>query len=80
MPGTEKEIAVGIAEAARRIGVSARTLATLIAQDGLPSRKVGRRRIIPVSALERSSRKENEHGPQKENPQAQDYGQEECAF
>jgi excisionase family DNA binding protein len=52
MPGTEKEIAVGIAEAARRIGVSARTLATLIAQDGLPSRKVGRRRIIPVSALE----------------------------
>lgn len=52
MPGTEKEIAVGIAEAARRIGVSARTLATLIAQDELPSRKVGRRRIIPVSALE----------------------------
>ena len=52
MPGTEKEIAVGIAEAARRIGVSARTLATLIARDELPSRKVGRRRIIPVSALE----------------------------
>lgn len=52
MPGTEKEIAVGVAEAARRIGVSARTLATLIARNELPTCKVGRRRIVPVSALE----------------------------
>jgi excisionase family DNA binding protein len=52
MPGTEKEIAIGIAEAARRIGVSTRTLATLIARDEIPSRKVGRRRIIPIAALE----------------------------
>jgi len=52
MPGHEKEIAVGIAEAARRIGVSTRTLATLIAREEIPSRKVGRRRIVPVAALE----------------------------
>jgi excisionase family DNA binding protein len=52
MSGTEKELAVGISEAARRLGVSSRTLATLIAQDDLPSRKIGRRRIIPVAALE----------------------------
>lgn len=52
MPTTEKEIAVGISEAARRLGVSTRTLATLVAQNEIPSCKVGRRRIIPVSALE----------------------------
>lgn len=52
MPGTEKELAVGIAEAARRLGVSGRTLATLISQNELPSCKIGRRRIIPVTALE----------------------------
>ncbi len=52
MSGTEKEIAVGIAEAARRLGVSTRTLATLVAQKEIPSRTVGRRRIIPVAALE----------------------------
>lgn len=52
MSGAEKEIAVGISEAARRLGVSARTLANLIAQNDIPSCKVGRRRIIPVTALE----------------------------
>jgi excisionase family DNA binding protein len=52
MPGTEKEIAVGISEAARRIGVSVRTIATLIAENDLPSCKIGRRRIVPVAALE----------------------------
>lgn len=48
----ETVIAVGVAEAARRLGLSARTVATLIARRELPSRKVGRRRIIPVTALE----------------------------
>lgn len=52
MSGTEKEIAVGIAEAARRLGVSTRTMAALIARDEIQSRKVGRRRIIPITALE----------------------------
>ena len=52
MPGTEKELAVGIAEAAHRLGVSSRTVATLISQNELPSCRIGRRRIIPLAALE----------------------------
>ena len=44
--------AVNIPEAARRLGLSARTVATLVARGHLKSRKVGRRRIIPVVALE----------------------------
>jgi len=52
MQGDEKVLAVSIAEAARRLGISARTVATLIATGELASRKIGRRRIIPVSVLE----------------------------
>jgi excisionase family DNA binding protein len=48
----ETVLAVGMPEAARRLGLSTRTVATLIARQELPSRKVGRRRIIPVVALE----------------------------
>lgn len=48
----ETVLAVGIAEAARRLGLSPRTVATLLSTQELPSRKVGRRRIIPVHALE----------------------------
>jgi excisionase family DNA binding protein len=48
----ETALAVGIPEAARRLGLSARTIATLIARRELPSRRVGRRRIIPIAALE----------------------------
>jgi len=57
-------IAVGIAEAARRLGLSARTVATLVSRCQLASRKVGRRRIIPVLALENFLRgdRETEHG------------------
>jgi excisionase family DNA binding protein len=48
----ESRLAVGMAEAALRLGLSARTIANLIRRNELPSRKVGRRRIIPVAALE----------------------------
>jgi excisionase family DNA binding protein len=48
----ETVLAVGIVEAARRLGLSARTVATLVSRHELPSRRVGRRRIIPVAALE----------------------------
>ena len=48
----ESVLAVGVAEAARLLGLSARTVATLVSRRELPSRKVGRRRIIPVTALE----------------------------
>ncbi len=44
-------LAVSIAEAARQLGLSTRTVATLITSGELESRKVGRRRLIPLSAL-----------------------------
>ena len=52
MQRDETVLAVGVPEAARRLGLSIRTVATLIARRELPSRKVGRRRLIPVGALE----------------------------
>jgi excisionase family DNA binding protein len=48
----DKVLAVNVPEAARRLGISPRTLATLLAQRRLPSRRIGRRRLIPVRALE----------------------------
>lgn len=48
----ETVLAVGIAEAARRLGLSVRTVAKLIVRRELRSRKVGRRRIISITALE----------------------------
>jgi excisionase family DNA binding protein len=54
----ETVLAVGLAEAARRLGLSHRTVATLVLRRDLPSRKVGRRRIIPVTALEAFVRSE----------------------
>jgi excisionase family DNA binding protein len=44
-------LAVGIPEAARRLGLSARTIATLVKRGDLKSRKIGRRRLIPTSVL-----------------------------
>ena len=52
MQADESVLAVGVAEAARRLGLSPRTVASLIGRRQLASRKVGRRRIIPVAALE----------------------------
>jgi excisionase family DNA binding protein len=52
MQGAETIMAVGLTEAARRLGVSPRTVATLVARGELYSRRIGRRRVIPVRALE----------------------------
>jgi excisionase family DNA binding protein len=52
MHGTEKELGIGMTEAARRLGVSSRTVASLISENRIPSYKIGRRRIVPVAALE----------------------------
>lgn len=49
----EDAVAVDIVEAAKRLSLSPRTVATLIARRELESRKIGRRRIIPVVALEK---------------------------
>jgi len=62
MHGDETVLAVGMPEAARRLGLSARTVATLVLRQELPSRKVGRRRIIPVMALEAFVRSEHRSG------------------
>ncbi len=59
----ETVLAVGLAEAARRLGLSLRTVATLVLRRELPSRKVGRRRIIPVLALEAFVRNERSEVP-----------------
>jgi excisionase family DNA binding protein len=48
----QEQLAVTITEAARRLGLSIRTVATLVSRSEIASRKVGRRRIIPVAALE----------------------------
>jgi len=45
-------LAVSVKEAARRLGVCDRTVVNLISGKELVSRKVGRRRLIPVKALE----------------------------
>jgi excisionase family DNA binding protein len=55
----QDSLAVNIAEAARRLGISARTVATLVARRELASRRIGRRRIIPVHALEEFLRKDH---------------------
>jgi len=52
-------LAVSIAEAGRKLGVCPRTVATLIQMKALISRKVGRRRLIPVSALEAFLRRDH---------------------
>lgn len=46
-------VAVDVREAARRLSLSPRTVAALIASGELQTVKVGRRRIVPVRALER---------------------------
>jgi excisionase family DNA binding protein len=47
------KFALSIAEAAKRISLSQRTVASLIKTGQLVSIKVGRRRIVPVSAIEK---------------------------
>ena len=45
--------AVNVEEAARRLGISPRGVARLLASGELPSLRVGRRRLVPLGALER---------------------------
>lgn len=53
-------LAVNVQEAARRLGVSERTVATLLARKELSSRRIGRRRVIPVTELERFLRRDHD--------------------
>src|SRR2546426_1033464 len=60
MPQQDEAIlAVDVPEAARRLGLSSRTVATLVARRELPSHKVGRRRIVEVAALKEFIRRDH---------------------
>jgi len=61
----EQVLACSIVEAARRLGLSARTVATLVARGELSSRKIGRRRVIPIRALEEFLRRDHVAGVAK---------------
>jgi excisionase family DNA binding protein len=47
-----KRLAVSISEAARMLSVSPRTIQNYLQAKLLPARKIGRRTVIPVRALE----------------------------
>lgn len=53
-------LAVSVQEAARRLSVSERTVASLVSRKELPSRKIGRRRVICVVDLERFLRRDHD--------------------
>jgi len=63
----ETVLAVSMSEAARRLGLSTRTVATLVSRRQLASRKVGRRRIIPVMVLEAFIGADRDDSTQDEN-------------
>ena len=44
-------IAISVAEAAERIGVSRAALYPLVMSGDIPSIKIGKRRLVPISAL-----------------------------
>jgi excisionase family DNA binding protein len=63
------EIAISIPEAARRLALSPRTMATLVAQKAIPSRKIGRRRVVSVRDLEIFLRRDHSIASQKAEAQ-----------
>ena len=56
---TTTKLAVSVREAAAMLSVSTRTIQNYIAVKLLPARKIGRRTVIPVRALENFLR--NDH-------------------
>jgi excisionase family DNA binding protein len=61
----QEVLAVSIADAARRLGVSARTVATLVARNELRSLRIGRRRVIPTRVLEEFLNRDHSHNTKK---------------
>lgn len=53
LPDDVDPLLIGAADAARLLGVSARTVWTLTKVDGLPHFRIGRRMLYPVDALRR---------------------------
>jgi excisionase family DNA binding protein len=58
-------ILVTQSRAAELLGVSTRTVQNLIATKELPSRKIGRRRLIPYSALQALARRDAQTGNER---------------
>jgi len=58
-PNPEK-LAVSTREAAQMLSVSSRTIQNYIAAKLLPARKIGRRTVIPIRALELFLRSDHE--------------------
>jgi excisionase family DNA binding protein len=54
----EHPLLVSVEEAARMISVSRRTIFNLIAAKRLPVRRIGRRSLVPRSALEQLARRD----------------------
>lgn len=63
----DRILACSIAEAAQRLGLSTRTVATLVAHKELTSRKIGRRRLIPICALEEFLRRDHNTTPERKS-------------
>jgi excisionase family DNA binding protein len=58
--GGEEVLAVSMQEAGRLIGVCKRTITNLVAAKALTSRKIGRRRLIPMSSIQSFLRHDHE--------------------
>lgn len=58
-------VLVSVRHAADMLGVSARTVQNLITAKELPSRKIGRRRLIPYSALQALARRDAQTGNER---------------
>ncbi len=64
MPGVAP-VLVSIHDAADLLGVCPRTVQNLITAKELPSRKIGRRRLIPYSALQALARRDADTTPEQ---------------
>lgn len=58
-------ILVTLRRAAELLGVSPRTIQNLIIAKELPSRKIGRRRLIPYGALQALARRDAQTGNER---------------
>lgn len=65
-------------ESAALLRVSLRTLDLLVSTKQLPSRKVGRRRLIPRAELERFARRDHPTRQSDESPRKQSVAHDDC--
>jgi excisionase family DNA binding protein len=63
-PMNQEPLTVDTREAARRLGISRRLVQLFIARGELKSRKLGRRRLIPLKALQNFLRRDHPTKPQ----------------